>query len=148
MITFTFLVLSILNLFVFFILYAIPIKLDLLFCMIFILVWPVQLTFCLTYLASYFHFEISQLHFILQMPISIGQWREEIGIFNSYKCKTPFKCVHSNFAVNLLLYKLITFMLLYCLHEILDYCDYVCKVLDCLLIFMLVTDKFAIQVLI
>ena len=80
------------------------------------------------------------------MPISIGQWREEIGIFNSYKCETPFKCVHSNFVVNLLLYKLITLILLCCLHEILDYCDYFDKVLDCLLIFILITDKFAIQV--
>ena len=80
------------------------------------------------------------------MPISIGQWREEIGIFNSYRFKTLFKCVHSNFVVNSLLYKLNTFMLLCCLHEILDYCDYFDKVLDYLLIFILITDKFAIQV--
>ena len=80
------------------------------------------------------------------MPISTGQWHEEIAIFNSYKCKTPFKCVHSDFVVNLLLYKLITFMLLCCMHEILDCCDYFDKVLDCLLIIILITDKFAIQV--
>ena len=80
------------------------------------------------------------------MPISIGQWREEIGIFNSCKCKTSFKCVHRNFVVNLLLYKLVTFMLLCCLHEFLDYCDYFDNVLDCLLIFILITDIFAVQV--
>ena len=80
------------------------------------------------------------------MPISIGQWCEGIGIFNSYKYKTPFKCVHSNFVVNLLLYKLITIMFVCCLHEILDYCDYFDKLLDCLLIFILVTDNFSIQV--
>ena len=50
------------------------------------------------------------------MPISIGQWRDEIGIFNTYKCKTPFKGVHSNFVVNLLRHKLITFMFLCCFH--------------------------------
>ena len=80
------------------------------------------------------------------MSISIGQWCEKIEIFNLYKSKTPFKCVHSNFVVNLLLYKLITFMLLCCLHEILDYYDYFDKVLNYLLIFLLITDKFAIQV--
>ena len=80
------------------------------------------------------------------MSISIGKWLEEIGIFNSYKCKTPFKCVHSNSVVNLLVCKLITFMLLCCLHEILDYCHYFSKVLGYLLIFVLITDNFTIQV--
>ena len=80
------------------------------------------------------------------MSISIGHRREEIGIFNSYKCKTPFKGEHSNFVDNLLLDKLITFRLLCCLHEILNYCDYFDKVLDCLLIFILITDKFSIHV--
>ena len=80
------------------------------------------------------------------MPNSIGRWREEIGIFNSYKCKTPFKCGHSNFVFNLLLYKLITFMLVCCLHKILDCCNYFDKLLDCLLIFILITNNFPIQV--
>ena len=71
------------------------------------------------------------------MPISIEQWHEEIGIR---------KCVHSNFVADLLFHKLITFILLCCLHEILDYSDYFDKVLDYLLIFILITDKFAIQV--
>ena len=80
------------------------------------------------------------------MPVSIGQWREGVGIFNSYKCKTLFKCVHSHFVINLLLYKLIIFMLLCYLHEFLDYCDYFDKVLDYLLIVILITDNFTIQV--
>ena len=37
-------------------------------------------------------------------------------------------------------------MLVCCLHEILDYCDYFNKLLDCLLIFILITDNFAIHV--
>ena len=80
------------------------------------------------------------------MPVSIGQWREGVGIFNSNKCKTLFKCVHSHFVINLLLYKLIIFMLLCYLHEFLDYCDYLDKVLDYLLIVILITDNFTIQV--
>ena len=65
------------------------------------------------------------------MPISIRQWREEIRIFNSYKCKTPFKWVNSDFVVNLLLYKLINFLPICCLHETLDYCGYFDKLIAC-----------------
>ena len=115
------------------------------FYTIFILVWPIQLTFCLTYLASYFHFEITFTLYTVE-PISIGQWREEIGIFNLYKCETPFKCVHIIVELICFFYKLIIFMLLYYLHEFLDYCDYFDKVLYCLLIFIWITDNFAIQV--
>ena len=76
------------------------------------------------------------------MPISIGHWREEIGIFNSCKCKTPFKCLHCNFFVNLFLYKLITFISCAIFMSFyLDYCDCFDKVLDCLLIFILITDN-------
>ena len=76
------------------------------------------------------------------MPISIGQWREEIGIFNSCKCKTPFKCLHCNFFVNLFLYKLITFISCAIFMSFyLDYCACFDKVLDCLLIFILITDN-------
>ena len=62
------------------------------------------------------------------MPISIRQCREEIEIFNSYKCKTPSKCVHSNFFVNLFLYKLITFILCATFMSFyLDYCNFMCN---------------------
>ena len=59
MVTFTFSDSSILNLFVLFILYVKPIKLNLFFCMIFIFVRPIELTFCLTCLASYFEISVT-----------------------------------------------------------------------------------------
>ena len=52
------------------------------------------------------------------MPISIGQWHEEIGNFNSYKCKTSFKTEHNNFTVYLSLYKLIIIICLCYIHMI------------------------------
>ena len=81
--------------------------------------------------------------------IIIGQWRIELGIFNSYKCKTPSKCVHSKFFVNLFLYKLITFILCAIFMSFyLDYCDCFDKALDCLLIFILITDNLQFRYLI
>ena len=144
MVTFTFSDLPILNLFVLFIWYVIPIKLDLFFCMVFILYSMAKSANLLSYIFSKL-FSFWDLSYTSYCRCLLALY-SGIGIFNSYKCKTPFKCVHSNFVVNLLLYKLITFMLVCCLHEILDYCDYFNKLLDCLLIFILIADNFAIQV--
>ena len=77
------------------------------------------------------------------MPIKTREWREEIGMFNSCKCKIEW--VHSNFLANLSLYKLITFILLCCSHKFLGYGDCFDKVLDFPLILILITDNFAIQ---
>ena len=57
------------------------------------------------------------------MPISIVQWCEEIGNFNSYKCKTSFKTEHNNFMVYLSLDKLITTVCLCYIHNFITYCD-------------------------
>ena len=57
------------------------------------------------------------------MPISIGQWPEEIGNFNPHKCKTSSKDEHNNFMVYLSLYKLIIIMCLCYMHACLNYCD-------------------------
>ena len=79
------------------------------------------------------------------MPISIGQWREEIGNFNSYKSKTSFKNEHNNFMVYLSLYKLIIIIWLCYIHSFINYCDcFPANILHYLLI-ILITDNFAIQ---
>ena len=132
MVTSVFLDSSILHLFFLFILYVIPIKRDLFFPMIFILVWKMQLTLCLTCFANYFHFEISVTLYTLDAYYHrTVAWKNRIIQFiQMFKCSTPFKCVHSNLSINLLLYKLIPLMILCCLHEFSDYCDYFDKVLD------------------
>ena len=66
------------------------------------------------------------------MPISIGQWHNEIENFNSFKCKTSFKTEHDNFMVYLSLYRVIIIIFS---SNILHY-----------LLIILITDNFAIQV--
>ena len=80
------------------------------------------------------------------MSIRIGQWREVIGSFDSYVCKTSSKTEHSNFIVYLSLYKLIIIICWCYIHDFLNYCDsYSANILHYLLI-ILVTDNFEIQV--
>ena len=80
------------------------------------------------------------------MPISIGQWREEIGIFNSYKFKTSFKSDNSSFLVNLFPNKLILFIFLCYIYDLFNYCFcFPTKILRCLLI-IFITDNRKISI--
>ena len=79
------------------------------------------------------------------MSISIGQWSEEIGNFNSYKCKTSSKTEHNSFMVYLSLYMLIIIICLCYVHDFLNYCDcFSGNILHLLII--LITDNFEIQI--
>ena len=80
------------------------------------------------------------------MPISIGQRHEEIGIFNSYKFKTSFKCDNSSFLVNLFPNKLILFIFLCYIYDLFNYCFcFPTEILHCLLI-IFITDNRTISI--
>ena len=80
------------------------------------------------------------------MLINIGQQREEIGNFNSYKSKASSKSEHNNFMVYLSLYKLVIIICLCYIHDFLNYCDCFSANILHYLVIILITDNFAIQV--
>ena len=73
------------------------------------------------------------------MYISLGQWREEIGNFNCYKCNSSPKTERSKSAVNLCFCKLIFFICLCYMHDMTNS-------LNNLLIFLSIIN-FKVQVL-
>ena len=79
------------------------------------------------------------------MPINTGQWCEEIGKFNSYKCKTSSKTEHNNFIVYLYLYKSIILICLCYVHDFLNYCDHFSANILHYLLIICITDNSAIQ---
>ena len=80
------------------------------------------------------------------MPISIRQWREKIGIFNSYKFKTSFKSDNSSFLGNLFPNKLILFIFLCYIYDLFNYCFcFPTEILHCLLI-IFITDNRTISI--
>ena len=81
------------------------------------------------------------------MSISIGQWHEEIGNFNCYKCNSSPNTEHSKSAVNFCFCKLIFFICLCYMHDFLNNCNcYLTNSLNYLLIFLSIIN-FKVQVL-
>ena len=80
------------------------------------------------------------------MSISIGQWREEIGNFNSYKYNTSSIGERSNFLDSLSFYKLMCFTCLYFMNGFLNNFDCYSTNLKFFLIILLTISNFTIPI--